>query len=236
MSMPWVLRSGEGVFALICLYEVEMVLVQGVRALLLPRRRPRLKGCNGTKIGQFLVTWVKGKGASGLDKSTKKAYYGMKGNSLSTWGEVDMVTEEAQPEEPKEAKAIKEAELSKPKIMKVVAEMVNEAEVQISRRKEFLKHQESHLQVLSKAHNEKLKKKAELKNKSYDNYVWTITSRKKPEKINEIYIHLRTRPITITIYRNNNPRNFKVLKNFKFGDFSLSEWDERNAINPKKSK
>ncbi|GJU41877.1 hypothetical protein Tco_1194834 [Tanacetum coccineum] len=120
--------------------------------------------------------------------------------------------------------------------MKVVAEMVNEAEVQISRRKEFLKHQESHLQVLSKAHNEKLKKKAELKNKSYDNYVWTITSRKKPEKINEIYIHLRTRPITITIYRNNNPRNFKVLKNFKFGDFSLSEWDERNAINPKKSK
>ncbi|GJW33877.1 hypothetical protein Tco_0053909 [Tanacetum coccineum] len=230
-----------------------------------------------------------------LDKSTKKAYCGRKGNSLSTWGEVDM----AQPEEPKEAKFPKQepqviqtvipittpittevitpittiiptevtpvseasgslpitlkagkekallnsltlflqkAELSKPEIMKVVVEMVNEAEVQISRRKEFLKHQESHLHVLSKAHNEKLKKKAELKNKSYDNYVWTITSRKKPEKINEIYIHLRTRPITITVYRNNDPRNFKVLKNFKFSDFSLIEWDELNAINPKKSK
>ncbi|GJS58170.1 hypothetical protein Tco_0652954 [Tanacetum coccineum] len=39
----------------------------------------------------------------------------------------------------------------------------NEAEVKISWRNEFFKHQESHLQVLSRAHNAKLKKKDEIR-------------------------------------------------------------------------
>nr|GEU62320.1 putative ribonuclease H-like domain-containing protein [Tanacetum cinerariifolium] len=62
--------------------------------------------------------------------------------------------------------ATRYAELSKPKIMKVDAKAVNEAGFQVLGSKEFLKHQETHLQVVSRAHNEKLKKKAELRNKS----------------------------------------------------------------------
>ncbi|GJR87787.1 hypothetical protein Tco_0211798 [Tanacetum coccineum] len=101
--------------------------------------------------------------------------------------------------------------------------------------KEFLKHQDAHLQVLIRAHNEKLKKKVELRNKRFDSYVWTVTNRYKPERITDIYIHPRIRPVTVTVYRNNDPRNFKVHKEFKFSDFGLSEWDELIAILPKKS-
>ncbi|GJR19568.1 hypothetical protein Tco_0968095 [Tanacetum coccineum] len=97
-------------------------------------------------------------------------------------------------------KAIKEAELSNPKIIKVAVKLVNEAKFQIARSKEFLKHQLAHLQVLSRAHSEKLKKKAELRKK-----------------------------------RNNDPRNFKVHKEFKFSDFGISEWDRLGAILPNKS-
>ncbi|GJU09925.1 hypothetical protein Tco_1132321 [Tanacetum coccineum] len=34
----------------------------------------------------------------------------------------------------------------------------------------------------------------------------------------------------MTVYRNNNLRNFEVLKEFKFSDFGLSEWDKLSAI------
>ncbi|GJX17138.1 hypothetical protein Tco_0217970 [Tanacetum coccineum] len=44
--------------------------------------------------------------------------------------------------------------------------VVNDAEVQIAGSKEFLKHQDAHLQVLFKAHSEKLKKTDELRKKS----------------------------------------------------------------------
>ncbi|GKG01251.1 hypothetical protein Tco_0305956, partial [Tanacetum coccineum] len=60
---------------------------------------------------------------------------------------------------------MKEAKLSEPKIKKVVAEIVNEAKVQIKGTKYFLKHQDAHFQVLARAHNEKLKKKADQRKK-----------------------------------------------------------------------
>ncbi|GJW15325.1 hypothetical protein Tco_0019458 [Tanacetum coccineum] len=131
--------------------------------------------------------------------------------------------------------AIKEAELSKPEITKVAAEVVNKTEVQILGNKKFLKHQDAHLQVHTRAHNEKLKKKVMLKSKRFDSYVWTVTNRYKPKRITDIYIHPRTRPVLVTVYRNNDPRNFEVHKEFKFIDFGLNEWDELNAILPKKS-
>ncbi|GKA41130.1 hypothetical protein Tco_0733723, partial [Tanacetum coccineum] len=61
--------------------------------------------------------------------------------------------------------AMKEAKLSEPKIKKVVTEIVNEAEVQIKGTKYFLKHQDAHFQVLVRAHNKKLKKKADQRKK-----------------------------------------------------------------------
>ncbi|GKA02744.1 hypothetical protein Tco_0675525 [Tanacetum coccineum] len=117
--------------------------------------------------------------------------------------------------------AFKEAELSKPGIMKVVFEVVSEAEVQISGSKEFLKHQDVHLQVLSRAYNKKLKKKAKLRKKRYENYNWTTTCRKKPERIINIFIHPSIRPVIVTVHRNNDPRNFEVLKEFKSSDFGI---------------
>ncbi|GKA34676.1 hypothetical protein Tco_0721105 [Tanacetum coccineum] len=44
----------------------------------------------------------------------------------------------------------------------------------------------------------------------------------------------QTKPVAITIYRNNDKRNFDVHKPFKFGDFGVTEWDELGAIIPKK--
>ncbi|GJU12313.1 hypothetical protein Tco_1134709, partial [Tanacetum coccineum] len=39
--------------------------------------------------------------------------------------------------------------------------------------KDFLKHQDEHLKVLTRAHSEKLKQKVELRKKMFDQYVWT---------------------------------------------------------------
>ncbi|GKB87647.1 hypothetical protein Tco_0959919 [Tanacetum coccineum] len=73
--------------------------------------------------------------------------------------------------------AQKEAELSKPEIMKVAVEVVNEVEVLIKGNKDFLKHQYAHLKVLTIAHSEKLKQKAELKKKDLINmYGWSTTN------------------------------------------------------------
>nr|GEW17319.1 hypothetical protein [Tanacetum cinerariifolium] len=87
--------------------------------------------------------------------------------------------------------AVKNAELSKPEIIKVVREIISEVRVMISGGKNFIKHQDAHLKVLHREHNEKLKNKQELMKKRYDNYVWSVTSRRKPEKSTDIHIHPR---------------------------------------------
>ncbi|GKC18472.1 hypothetical protein Tco_1020622 [Tanacetum coccineum] len=63
-------------------------------------------------------------------------------------------------------------------------------------------------------------------------YVWTTNNKLKPKRITAIYPN--TKPVAITIYKNNVPRNFNVHRNFKFGDFGISEWDELSVIIPKK--
>ncbi|GJZ94766.1 hypothetical protein Tco_0666969 [Tanacetum coccineum] len=78
--------------------------------------------------------------------------------------------------------AMKEAKLSEPKIKKVVAEIVNEAKVQIKGTKYFLKHQDAHFQVLARAHNEKLKKKADQRKKRFDQYLGLDLSLPLPEQ------------------------------------------------------
>ncbi|GJZ15961.1 hypothetical protein Tco_0551638 [Tanacetum coccineum] len=100
---------------------------------------------------------------------------------------------------------------------------VTEAEVQIKWSKDSLKHQDSHLQVLTRAHNEKLKRRVDLRKKRFDQYVWIVNNRYKPDRITDIFIHPRTKPVTMTVYKNNDPRNFEVHREFKFGEFGLSE-------------
>nr|GEW02515.1 protein trichome birefringence-like 19 [Tanacetum cinerariifolium] len=102
----------------------------------------------------------------------------------------------------------------------------------ILRSKDFIKHQDAHLKVLTRAHIGKLKKQAELRKKRYDQYEWTLNNRFKPKRITYIFIHPNTKPVLVTIYRNNNPRNFHVHKEFKFDDFRLSEFGKLNAIIP----
>ncbi|GJU07220.1 hypothetical protein Tco_1123650 [Tanacetum coccineum] len=86
-------------------------------------------------------------------------------------------------------------------------------------------------------HNEKIekaRKSLELRKHEYDNYIWTISSRQKFEKITDVKVHLKTKPVVITIYRGTNGRNFKVHNPFSFGAFAITELDELKEIIPKK--
>ncbi|GJY25186.1 hypothetical protein Tco_0399912 [Tanacetum coccineum] len=99
----------------------------------------------------------------------------------------------------------KNAELSKLDIIKVVGEIVSEAGVKNSGGKDFIKHQVTHLKFLHREHNEKLKKKEKLMKK-------------------------RSTPVAITVYRDNDIKNFEYHKELKFSDFSHNEWDELDVI------
>ncbi|GKC13012.1 hypothetical protein Tco_1009794 [Tanacetum coccineum] len=113
-------------------------------------------------------------------------------------------------------KAEEEARLlaiSKPKVIKVVREEAKKLGI-------YLKEA-----ITTKA--------GELKHK-YDSYMWTVSSRLKPEPITDIKIHPKTKPVVITVYRGTDGRNFDVYKPFLFGAFGISELDELREIIPKK--
>ncbi|GKA69400.1 hypothetical protein Tco_0775464 [Tanacetum coccineum] len=132
-----------------------------------------------------------------------------------------------------EAKLI---ELSKPELIKVVKEVASKDGVDpkalrnMKGGKEFLKKYDAEYKFIQREHMEKLKKSRELKKKRFDQYVLTTQNRLKPKKIIDILIHPNTRPVTITVYRNNDQRNFNVHKNFKFGD--IGEIPGELGINP----
>ncbi|GJT42208.1 hypothetical protein Tco_0950923 [Tanacetum coccineum] len=67
----------------------------------------------------------------------------------------------------------------------------------------------------------KVKKSNKLKKKRYNQYVWTTTNRLKPEKITDTYIYPNIKPVAITVYKNNDQRNFEVYNPFKFGKLRL---------------
>ncbi|GJT57898.1 hypothetical protein Tco_0992952, partial [Tanacetum coccineum] len=88
--------------------------------------------------------------------------------------------------------------------------------------------------VLKRQHTEKVRKSLELRKHKYDSYMWTISSRLKPEPITDIKIHPKTKPVVITVYKGTDGRNFKVHEPFLFGAFGISELDELREIIPKK--
>ncbi|GJW91641.1 hypothetical protein Tco_0169194 [Tanacetum coccineum] len=66
--------------------------------------------------------------------------------------------------------------------------------------------------------------------------MWTISSRLKQEKITDIKIHPKTKPVVIIVYRGTDGRNFDVHILFAFGEFGISELDElREIITRKKN-
>nr|GEW54352.1 copia protein [Tanacetum cinerariifolium] len=144
----------------------------------------------------------------------------------------------------KEIKKVKaEARLnviSKTKVIKVVREEAKKLGIHL---KEVIttkagklskKAQEAEHEVLKRQHTEKVRKSLELKKHNYDSYMWTISSILKQEPITGIKIHLKTKPIVITVYRGNYGRSFDVHKPFLFGAFGISELDELWEIIPKK--
>ncbi|GKB95052.1 hypothetical protein Tco_0981189, partial [Tanacetum coccineum] len=145
--------------------------------------------------------------------------------------------------EEKFKKAAKEERLlaiSKSEVIKVVQEEAEKIRLdpkKIASAKaceKFKKAQEAEHQVLKREHAEKVKKSLELKKHKFENYMWTINNRLKPETITDIKIHPKTKPLVITVYKGTNGRNFDFHKPFAFGAFGISELDELIEIIPKK--
>ncbi|GKE58922.1 hypothetical protein Tco_1498107, partial [Tanacetum coccineum] len=56
----------------------------------------------------------------------------------------------------------------------------------------------------------------------------------KPDPIPNVKIHPNSKPAALTVYRNNDKRNFQVHNPFKFTDFGVTELDELGPIIQKK--
>ncbi|GJW78489.1 hypothetical protein Tco_0140171 [Tanacetum coccineum] len=140
-------------------------------------------------------------------------------------------------------KATEEAkmfEMIKTEVIKVVQE---EAEkigldpkkiISVKAGEKFKKAQDAEHQVLKIEHSQKAKRVIELRRKRVEQYMWTMSNRLKPEPITDVKIHPKTKPVVITVYRNNDKRNFDVHNPFKFADFGITELDELGPIIEKK--
>ncbi|GJW04561.1 hypothetical protein Tco_1563417 [Tanacetum coccineum] len=83
-------------------------------------------------------------------------------------------------------------------------------------------------------HSQKVKRLMELNKKRSEQYMWTISNRLKPRPITDVKIYPNSKPTVLTVYRNNDKRNFEVHNPFKFGDFGITELDELGPIIEKK--
>ncbi|GJT53002.1 hypothetical protein Tco_0988056 [Tanacetum coccineum] len=130
--------------------------------------------------------------------------------------------------------------ISKPEVIKVVREEAKKlgihpkAAITTKDGEMFKKAQDAEHDALKRKHAEKVRKSLELKKHIYDKYMWTISSRLKPEKIIDVKIHLNTKPVVITVFRGTDGRTFEVHNPFAFGNFGISELDELRDIIPKK--
>ncbi|GKC98288.1 hypothetical protein Tco_1168563 [Tanacetum coccineum] len=100
---------------------------------------------------------------------------------------------------------VKNVQLLRVWIHKVAAKEVRSAEVAIKGGKDFLKHQAE----LLGEHNEKIRKEG---------------------RITDINIYANTKPVNVIVYMNNDIRDFELHKEFTFGNFGISEWDEIDVI------
>ncbi|GJX72181.1 hypothetical protein Tco_0309352 [Tanacetum coccineum] len=127
------------------------------------------------------------------------------------------------PDEEKLRKATEEERLlaiSKPEVIKVVqeeAEKIGLDPKKIASAKvveKFKKAQDAEQQVLKREHTEKVGKSLKFRKHKFENYMWTISSRLKPETITDIKIHPRTKPVVITVYRGTDGRNLMFINLF----------------------
>nr|GEW32274.1 hypothetical protein [Tanacetum cinerariifolium] len=89
--------------------------------------------------------------------------------------------------------------------------------------KKFEKAQDSEHQVLKRKDSKKVKRLTELNKKRVEQYMWTMINRIKPETITDVKIYCNTKHVVLSIYMNNNKRNFDVYDPFKFTDFRITK-------------
>ncbi|GKE79979.1 hypothetical protein Tco_1549979 [Tanacetum coccineum] len=87
----------------------------------------------------------------------------------------------------------------------------------------FKKAQDAKHDVLKRQHTEKVRKSLELRKYKYDSYMWTVSSRLKPEPIIDIKIYLKTKPFVIIVYKDIDGRNFEIHEPFLFGAFDMKD-------------
>nr|GEV79309.1 hypothetical protein [Tanacetum cinerariifolium] len=147
-----------------------------------------------------------------------------------------LITQNKEEEIKKDEEEAKLNPISKTKVIKVVREEAKKLSIRpkeeiITKAGElFKKAQESKHEVLKRPHTKKVRKSLELRKHKYDSYMWTVSSRLKPEPITDIKIHPKTKPVVITIYKGTDGRNFNVHKPFLFAAFVISELDELREI------
>nr|GFD24379.1 hypothetical protein [Tanacetum cinerariifolium] len=62
----------------------------------------------------------------------------------------------------------------------------------------------------------------------------TISNRLKPEPITDFRIHPNSKPVVLTVFKNNDKRDFQDHSPFKFPDFGVIKFDELGLIIQKK--
>nr|GEV86015.1 hypothetical protein [Tanacetum cinerariifolium] len=77
---------------------------------------------------------------------------------------------------------------------------------------EFKKSQGAKMKVHQRDHSQKVNQVMELNKKRVEQYMWTVSIRLKPEPINNVKIHPNSKPAVLTIYKNNDKRNFRLKK------------------------
>nr|GEV16903.1 hypothetical protein [Tanacetum cinerariifolium] len=90
----------------------------------------------------------------------------------------------------------------------------------------FKKAQDAKHQVLKREHSKKVKRLTDLNKKRAKEYMWTMTNRIKPKPITDVKIYPNTKLVVLSVYRNNDKRNFDVHNPFKFTDFGITKLDE----------
>ncbi|GJZ87965.1 hypothetical protein Tco_0659747 [Tanacetum coccineum] len=87
---------------------------------------------------------------------------------------------------------------------------------------QFKKAQDAEHEVLKREHSKKVKRLTKLNKRRAEEYMWTITNKIKPEPITNIKIHPNTKPVVVSVFWNNDKKNFDVHNPFKFTDFGIN--------------
>ncbi|GJR50384.1 hypothetical protein Tco_1400905 [Tanacetum coccineum] len=98
----------------------------------------------------------------------------------------------------------------------------------------FKKALDSEMQVYKRQHTEKVRRLIILNKKRAQQYMWTMSNRLKPEPIIDVKIHTNSKTTRLTVYINNDKRNFEVHNPFEFRDFRITKLDELGRIIEKK--